>query len=403
MADGTDIGAAMAQEAAARGIAGFVAMAADAAGVLHAQAGGQRGLGSAAPMTLDTVFRIASMTKPLTSVAAMQLVEQGRLALDTPIGALLPALAAPRVLEGFDAAGAPILRPARGAVTLRHLLTHSAGYGYDTWNPDLARAYAHAGMAPNPVDWAWVAQAPLLFDPGTRWNYSIATDLVGRAVEAASGQTLDAYLRDHVCGPLGMHDTMFVPDAGQRRRLAGMHQRQPDGSLPAIDHPVAETTAPFMGGGRALSTGPDYLRFLRMLLRGGELDGVRVLQADTVADMGRNHIGDAVVTPLRSANPARSNDADLFPGMIQKWGLGFLINTAAGPCGRSADSLAWAGIFNTYFWIDPAAGVAGLVLMQILPFADAGALGLLGAFERGIYASGEAELNRPGFAGGFKP
>ncbi len=395
MAEWAGIADLLAREAAAQRIPGFVAMATTADGAIHQQAAGQRGLGSDGPMTLDTVFRIASMTKALTSVAAMQLVEQGRLALDAPIGALLPALAAPRVLEGFDAAGAPVLRPARGPITLRHLLTHSAGYGYDTWNPELARAYAHAGMAPSPADWAWIAQAPLLFDPGTRWNYSIATDLVGRAVDAASGQTLDAYLRDHVCGPLGMHDTVFVPDADQRRRLAGMHTRQPAGSLLAIEHPAAETTAFFMGGGRALSTGPDYLRFLRMLLRAGELDGVRVLRPETVAEMGRNQIGDAVVTPLRSAVPARSNDADLFPGMVQKWGLGFLINTEPGPAGRSAGSLAWAGLFNTYYWIDPVRGVAGLVLTQILPFADAAALALLGAFEGAVYAAGTTGRDSP--------
>ncbi|HEY2132659.1 MAG TPA: serine hydrolase domain-containing protein [Acetobacteraceae bacterium] len=383
------IDSALRNAQAAQAVPGFVALATTAGATIYQGAFGLRDLSGQAPMQLDTVFWLASMTKALTSFGAMQLVEQGRLSLDAPIADTLPALAAPQVLEGFDAAGAPMLRPARDAITLRHLLTHTAGYGYGTWNPELGRYQEQTGVAPAPTNWTEAERVVLLFDPGTRWNYGINTDLVGKAVEAASGQSLDAYLRDHVLEPLGMQDTAFMLTQEQQARRARMHARQADSTLLPIDYAAGDALPFCLGGGRLCSTGPDYLRFLCMILGGGSLDGVRLLRPETVAEMQRNHIGDLEVTTLRSAVPATSNDANLFPGMSQKWGLGFLINTAAGPAGRSAGSLAWAGLANTYYWIDPARGVAGLILMQIMPFADPGALSMLAAFETAFYA----ELN----------
>jgi CubicO group peptidase (beta-lactamase class C family) len=383
------IDSALRDAQATQAVPGFVALATTAEATIYQGAFGLRDLSGEAPMQLDAVFWIASMTKALTSFAAMQLIEQGRLSLDAPIADTLPALAAPQVLEGFDAAGTPMLRPARGAITLRHLLTHTAGYGYASWNPELGRYQELTGIAPSPTNWAEAERVVLLFDPGTRWNYGINIDLVGKAIEAVSGQSLDAYLRDHVLEPLGMHDTAFLLSQAQQERRARMHARQADSTLVPIDYAAGDTLPFFLGGGRLCSTGPDYLRFLRMILGGGSLDGVRLLRPETLAEMQRNHISDLEVTTLRSAMPAMSNDANLFPGMSQKWGLGFLINTAAGPAGRSAGSLAWAGLANTYYWIDPARGVAGLIMMQILPFADPGALGMLAAFETAIYA----ELN----------
>ena len=365
-------------------IAGAVAMATTASDLVYQGCFGVADLGTGRRLAANDIFRIASMTKAITSVAAMQLVEQGRLSLDGPIAAELPHLAAPMVLDGFNGP-MPILRPAAGPITLRQLLTHTAGFGYDAWNADLTRATTALGLPGRPTTIDELARFPLLFDPGTRWNYSIATDIVGHAIAAASGMPIDDYLATHITIPLGMADTGFTLSDAQRPRLVAVHQRQADGSLGAGDRPAGNGPAFLAGGGGLCSTAGDYTRFLRMLLRGGTLDGARILSAATVADLGRNHIGALDVLPMRSAMPASSYDCELFPGMVKKWGLGFLINTEAGPDGRSANSMAWAGLVNTYFWLDPTAGVAGVLLTQSMPFADPKALDLLGAFERGVY------------------
>lgn len=368
-------------------VAGAVAMATSASDLLYQGCFGLADLASGRALRPDAIFRIASMTKAITSVAAMQLVERGKLSLDGPIAAVLPHLAAPMVLDGWDGP-MPRLRPAARPITLRHLLTHTAGFGYENWNTELTRATAALGVSPRPASADELARIPLLFDPGARWNYSIATDIVGHAIEAASGMKIDAYLATHVTGPLGMPDTTFTLTDAQRARLVAVHQRQADGSLAQGDRAAGNGPAFLAGGGGLCSTAGDYTRFLRMLLRGGTLDGARILAADTVAAMGRNQIGAAEVVAMKSAVPAASYDCNLFPGMVQKWGLGFLINTEAGPAGRSAGSLAWCGLVNTYFWLDPAAGIAGVILTQSLPFADPKALALLAALERGVYGIG---------------
>ena len=385
MVNATAIDAALRRATDAREIAGVVAMATSATDLLYQGTFGVTDLATGTALRPDNIFRLASMTKAITSVATMQLVEQGKLALDAPIALVLPHLAAPMVLDGFLANFMPRLRPAAGPITLRHLLTHTAGFGYDTWNADLERATAALGLPDRPTNTDELARTPLLFDPGTRWNYSIATDILGHVITAASGLAIDDYLETHVTGPLGMPDTTFTLTPAQRERLVAVHQRQADGSLGPGDRPAGNGPAWLAAGGGLCSTAGDYIRFLRMLLRGGTLDGARLLDAATVADMARNHIGALDVTPMVSANPKMSYDADLFPGMTQKWGLGFLINPQRGQNGRSAGSLAWAGLVNTYFWIDPTAGIAGVLLSQSLPFADPKALALLGAFERGIY------------------
>jgi CubicO group peptidase (beta-lactamase class C family) len=370
-------------------IPGVVAAAGTADGTIFEAAHGRRVLPDGAPMSLDTVFRIASMTKAITATAALQLVEQGKLALDAPAGAVVPALAAPQVLEGFDAAGEPRLRPARGPITLRRLLTHTAGFGYDTWNADLL-AYAKARGVPAARTGKLAALAmPLTFDPGTAWQYGINIDWAGRMIEAASGLDLETYLRRHVCQPLGMADTSFLVRPDMEVRLATVHARR-DGRLdpqPGAINPEREF---YPGGGGLYSTARDYLRFLRMLLGGGALDGARVLAPETVAMMGENHIGALTVTPMRTSLPALSNDFEVFPGMPKKWGLSFLINTAPVPGGRSAGSLAWAGLNNSYFWLDPKAGVAGVLMTQVLPFGDPAVLRLLEAFETGVYRARSA-------------
>ena len=371
-------------------IPGVVAMAARGNEVIYQGAFGKRDLSKPDAMTTDSVFWIASMTKAVTTAAAMQFVEQGKLSLDAPVGKLLPDLAAPQVLDGFDAKGEPKLRPAKNPITLRQLMTHTAGFCYDLWNGDMGAYMTKAGI-PGIISCQNAAlKTPIATDPGTRWEYGTNIDFVGKAVEAVSGKKLDAYLRDHMFAPLGMNDTGFKLTDSMRKRLVGMHTRGADGKLETFPFELEQNPEFHMGGGGLYGTAGDYIKFTQMILNKGRGNGNQVLKAETVATMGQNHIGDLVVTKMISAAPPYTNDVDLYPGMIKKWGLSFLINTAKTPEGRSPGSLAWAGLANTYFWIDPARDVAGVILMQVLPFADGKCLEAFAGFERGVYAGLDA-------------
>ena len=379
------IDGALRQAVDAQDVPGVVAMAATDKGLLYEGAFGTRVLGNGPPMTLDTVFRIASMTKAVTCVAAMQLVEQGKLTLEEPVPNIDPALGSPQVLEGFDAAGAPKLRPAKRPITLRHLLTHTAGFSYEVWDANTVRYVKATEMPSTSTGKVAALRMPLVFDPGDKWEYGVNIDWVGRIVEAVSGQTLDAYFRDKIFAPLGMKDSGYVTSAEQRARQASVHQRQADGAL--VPQPLETPFTPefWSGGGPLYSTGPDYLAFLQMLLHGGSFNGARLLRPETVALMGKNHIGDIPAGIMKTENPARSNDVDFFPGAEVRWGLGYMLNMQPGPNGRSAGTVSWGGIFNTYYWLDPVQRVTGLIMTQILPFADPRALKLYGQFESGVY------------------
>ena len=371
----------------AKEVPGVVAIAANDKGVIYEGAFGTRNLAQGAAMTPDTIFRIASMTKAATSVAAMQLVEQGKLQLDQPIGSVLPELSAPQVLEGFDDAGAPRLRLAKRPITLRHLLTHTAGFGYEFLNADLIRYVKVSGTPSGSTGKLASLRMPLVFDPGERWEYGINLDWVGRAVEAVSGLPLEVYFRQRIFAPLGMIDTDYVVSSAQQSRLVSVHQRKENGSLEAIEPKDPPWREFWSGGGGLYSTGRDYLMFLQMLMHQGRFNGVQLLRPQTVAIMGQNQIGDIRAGVAKTAMPERSNDFDFFPGMACKWGLGYMLTPQSGPNGRSAGSLTWAGIFNTYYWLDPQKRIAGVYLTQILPFADPQALALYGEFESSIYGA----------------
>ena len=370
----------------AKEVPGVVAMAATDKGLLYEGAHGVRALDQGAAMTLDTVFRIASMTKVITSVAAMQLVEQGKLKLEEPVPAIDPALASPQVLEGFDAAGAPKLRPAKRPITLRHLLTHTAGFSYDIWDAETGRYIKATGMVPRSTGKVASIRTPLAFDPGDKWEYGVNTDWVGRLVEVLSGQSLDVYFRDKIFAPLGMKDSGYVTSIEQRARQARVHARQADGTLVPQPLEAPPATPEFWsGGGPLYSTARDYLTFLSMLLHGGSVNGVRVLRPETVALMHQNHTGNIPCGVLKTQMPGLSNDVDFFPGAPIRWGLGYMLNLQPGPNGRSAGTVSWGGIFNTYYWLDPAKRVTGVIMTQILPFADARAVKLYGQFEASVY------------------
>lgn len=357
------------------GVAAAVARDGDVASL----AVGQLSPGDAAPVTEDSLFWIASMTKAVTSVAALQLVGEGRLGLDDPAGRWVPELAEPQVLEGFDAEGRPKLRPARRPVTLRALLTHTSGLAYDFTNADMARWVAFSGV---PLMAAETPKGvPLMFDPGEGWHYGLGIDYAGRLVEAVTGQDLGAALTERIFQPLGMGSTTFALTAEQRARTAPMHARLPDGGVAPIAFGLPDPPHFQMGGGGLYSTAPDYLRFLSALM--GEESPLLppdLLGLATTPQVTRPRPG-----AFPSVVPHLSNDFDAFPGQPTGWTLGFLTNLEPGPNGRSAGSLAWAGLSNCYYWLDRRAGVAGVMLAQLLPFADPRALGLFGRFERAAY------------------
>ena len=378
------------QKSDANEIPGVVAIAATAKEVIYQGAFGKRDLSKPDAMTADSVFWIASMTKAITTAGAMQLVEQGKLALDAPIGKLLPDLASPEVLEGFDAAGEPKLRPANKPITLRHLMTHTAGFCYDMWNGDMVKYLEKTGLPGITTCKNDALKTPIMSDPGTRWEYGTNIDFVGKAIEAVSGKRLDTYLRDHLFTPLGMSDTGFKLGDSQRKRLVAMHARGPDGSLAPIPFELEQDPEFHMGGGGLYGTAGDYIKFTRMILNKGSGNGNQLLKPETVAMMGQNHIGELTMTKMTSAVAFATNDVDLYPDMVKKWGLSFLITTAQTPEGRSPGSLAWAGLANTYYWIDPSRDVTGVILMQVLPFADQKCLEAFAGFERGVYAGLDA-------------
>ena len=351
-------------------------------GVIYDAAFGQRSLATGVAMTTDTVCWIASMTKAVTAAAAMQLVEQGKLTLDDPIERVLPELGRVPVLEGFDAAGVARLRAPKTKMTLRHLLTHTSGFTYDMFSADMAR-YQKANTIPGVASCKNVAlTTPLLFDPGERWAYGISIDWVGKVVEAVSGLTLGATMKSNIFDPLGMTETGFKIRDDQRQRLAAIHIRKPAGLVATSIELPAEPEFE-MGGGGLYSTVGDYMKFARMILNGGVLDGRRLLKAETVAAMSTHAMGAIRARALKSADLGATRDMDFTEGM--EWGLSFMINPQPLATGRSAGSLAWAGLANTYYWIDPAKGIAGIFAAQVFPFAEAQVLALFQAFETEVY------------------
>ena len=367
-------------------VPGVVAMATSREGTLYEGAFGERSLGGGAAMSTDTVGWIASMTKAITSVAAVQLVERGQLELDAPASSVVPALAEVQVLTGFDAAGRPQLRTPKRAITLRHLLTHSAGFSYEIWNTDIQKVQAAFGIPGITECKNKALTTPLLFDPGEGWEYGINIDWAGKMIEAASGQKLGRYLQDHLLGPLGMTSTAFRISPDMRRRLAGVHLRGADGKLAPFEFEIPQEPEFEMGGGGLYGTMGDYLKFVRMILNGGQLGGERVLKPETVASLSLNHMGSNRVYNLKAAI-ALTNDAEFFPGVAKSWSLAFQINHERVFTGRPAGALMWAGLANSYYWIDPASGVGGVYMTQIFPFADSESLPLYYAFETAVYDS----------------
>ncbi len=370
-----------------RGIPAVAAMVATADHITYAGAFGKRDSVSGVDLKTDSIFAIASMTKAITTAAALQLVERGKLSLDEPAAKHLPELGKLEVLEGFDAAGKPILRPATRPVTLRNLMTHTSGFAYDTWDEKILKYTSRQGGALTPGTVAPLV--PLSFEPGTRWQYGYGLDWTGRLVETVSGQTLEQYFQSNILQPLGMKDTGFILPPEKFDRLVSQYTRQSDGSLKENPRTMPAPPKAFNGGGGLFSTAPDYVRFMQMILKQGRGSGKdQILQPNTVRMMSANQIGSLRAGILKTARPAISSDVDFHPGAVDKYTFGFLMNPTAYEGGRSAGSLAWAGVYNTYYWIDPRRRLCAAVMMQFLPFADKQGVGLLGDFERAVYRNG---------------
>ncbi|WP_422010904.1 serine hydrolase domain-containing protein [Reyranella sp.] len=380
---------AILSEAVQRGdVPGVAAVATDGNGTIYEGGFGKTILGQGADMTPDTVVWIASMTKAVTGAVAMQQVERGTLKLDAPARDVISYLGEVQVLDGFDAEGKPRLRKPVRDITLRHLLTHTAGFGYDIWNPEILRYREVMNVPTIGTGLDRSLTTPLLFDPGARWQYGIGIDWAGKMIEAVTGRKLGQVMHDDLFGPLGMDSTGFRLTPAMRARLARVHHRKEDGSLVAdLKREVPQDPEFEAGGGGLYSTANDYLKFVRMVLDGGKsAPGEAVMKPATVEAMAANAMGDSTVSLLKTVMPALSNDAEFFPGVAKQWGLSFMINNEEAPTGRSAGSLSWAGLPNTYYWIDRRKRIGGVYMTQILPFADVKSLPLFHAFESEVYA-----------------
>ncbi len=367
------------------GVPCVVALAADDSGLVYEGAAGNRTPDGGDAVTPDTMLRIASMTKMVVTTAALQQIERGVLDLDAPVEHYRPEFADVQVLDGFDG-DTPRLRPPASRATVHQLITHTTGLGYWFLNADISR-WEQATGNPNVMSGLnSVFKAPMSADPGTRFEYGINIDWLGLVVEAVTGRSLDKYLAENVTGPLGMDDTTWIMSAEQRANSIPVHVRGEDGAWIATDLDFSQDPEYWAGGHGLYSTPRDYLKFQRMLLGQGELNGERILQPDTAQGAFRNQIGRLdFPAEIRSADPPVTCDVALGPGL--KWGLGLLLNEQQIPGMRAPGSGAWAGLFNTHFWVDPTSGLTASIFTQLLPFAEPSAFQLLVDYELALYAS----------------
>ena len=358
------------------------------AGQTWSYAAGHRDAEQTQPAGPDNIIQVASMTKLITTIAALQLMEQGKLDLDSPISLYAPELKDLQVLKGFDADDNPIFEKAERAPTARELMTHTAGYVYEFWNADSLKA-AQLGVSPSLLNGGNYLAAPLAFQPGTAWEYGINTDWLGVLVERLSGQRLAEYFDEHIFMPLDMNDTFYELPADKFDRSVTVMARGAEGlvELPNFQPTPAEkgSMAQYSGGGGLSSTVKDYGRVLQMLLNSGALDGKMLLKPETVDTMFQNNIGDIQPVALATVMPTLSNTADMSFGYKATFGLGLLLHTDGMEGGRSANAGSWAGLFNSYYWVDREAGKYGIFGTQVLPFYDTVAIKALLEFEQAVY------------------
>jgi methyl acetate hydrolase len=368
-------------------VPGVVATVTDRHRNIYEGAAGKRRLDQPADMTTDSIFAIFSTTKAITGTAVLQLVEEGKLDLDAPARRYAPEIGKLQVIEGFAANGEPILRAPKRDITTRMLMVHTAGLGYDFINHTYNRLAEERGQPSVITASRACLMTPLLFDPGERWEYGTNLDWCGQIVEAITGSRLGDVFRTRIFEPLGMRDTTFELTDAMRKKLAGIHARNADGSLTPMDFELPAEPEVHMGGHGLYGTIGDYMRFIRMWLNDGMGEHGRVLKAETVRMAEKNHLGESKVTPITGVIPSLCNDAEFFPGQSKSWALTFMINEEEAPTGRPAGALGWAGLANLFYWIDRRNGFGGFWATQILPFGDpASFIGYMN-FETAFYAS----------------
>ena len=361
-----------------------VGMVTDTEGIRYSGAAGEAAPGW--PADENTVFRLFSMTKAIGALAATILIDRGKMDFDTPVADILPEFADVQVLDGFDG-DTPILRAPKTQATLRHLATHTSGLEYEFWNADVAR-YMEATGHPTILSGLKASLFyPMMTDPGTRWGYGVGIDWLGQAVEAVDGRRVDAFCREEIFEPLGMANTAFELDDAMTANLSVLMARGEDGDF--VPFELAPPSQPEMYGmGHNLySTAPDYLRFLRMVLRGGELDGNRILSEQAIADMTADHMQGLAFEKMVTTAPPVTADFDPFPGTRLTHSFAFMRNEEAIPGRRGARSFGWAGVCNTHYWLDPAEDIAAVIMTQSLPFVEERTMATYDAYERAVYAS----------------
>lgn len=372
-------------------VPGVVAMITDRSANIYEGSAGERSLGGRQTMTTDTVFAIFSTTKAITGTAVLQCVEDGKLDLDAPAKNYVPDIGKLEVLDGFDAKGNPKLRAPARDITTRMLMLHTAGLGYDFFNANYFRLAQERGQ-PSVVTCSKASlNTPLLFDPGDKWEYGSNIDWAGQVVESIRGKRLGEVMRERIFAPLGMEDIAFSLTPSMRSRLATIHQREADGSLtPLPDMQLPSEPEVHMGGHGLYGSIGEYMKFIRMWLNDGAGSEGRVLKKETVEAAVRNGLqAHQTVTMLPGIIPSLSNDAEFFPG-LKSWCLTFMVNDEDAPTGRPAGAIGWAGLANTFYWIDRKNGFGGYWATQILPFGDPTSFGGYLEFETAAYATGEA-------------
>jgi methyl acetate hydrolase len=368
-------------------VPGVVAMATDRKRNIYEGALGKRRLDQDADMTTDSVFAIFSTTKAITGTAVLQLVEDGKLDLDAPAKNYAPDIGTLQVIEGFDDSGNPKLRPPKRDITTRMLMLHTAGFGYDFFNEHYNRLANEKGQPSVITASKKALMTPLLFDPGERWEYGSNIDWCGQIIEGITGKRLGDVCKERIFTPLGMNETSFTLTPAMRERLAGMHQRNADGSLTPLDFELPADPELHMGGHGLYATVGDYMRFIRMWLNDGNGENGRVLKAETVKMAVMNGLGDKKIKMLPGVIPSLSNDTEFFPGLSKSWAFTFMVNDDEAPTGRPAGALGWAGLANLFYWIDRRNGFGGFWATQILPFGDPASFGGYINFETAFYNS----------------
>ena len=365
-----------------------VALVANSEGVLFTHASGYRDSEKGQMMRPDSIFAIASMTKLITTIAVLQLVEADLVELDSGLDQYLPETKNPKIIQGFDKDDNPIFVDAARSPTVRELITHTSGYVYSIWN-EMALSAQTKGVTSPLGGGKESIVAPLYFEPGSKWEYGIGIDWLGVMVEEVSGKRLMEFFEEKIFLPLRMEDTFFEFPSEKMDRSVMMIARV-KGELVKSELyqpvPAERGSMGFYGGGGGLySTVSDYARVMRALLNRGSLDGQRVLSQEMVDQMFTNQIGSIDVSPGKAQIKALSNDFDMGFGSSAKWGLGFLLSPEGTDSGRGGGSASWAGLFNSYFWIDRENDLCAVFATQVLPFYDEEAVSVLKLFEAQIY------------------